>query len=559
MRRNYRKLLSLAVIMALISYTFNFSSVSAATPAYKVIGYVYGTPANIDAAKLTHINYAFASIVNGQLSVANPNDLTALVGLKSKNSNLKIILSIGGWGAEGFSDAALTDASRTTFANSCLQFINTYKLDGVDLDWEYPVNGGWGMIKCRPEDKQNFTLLLKKIRDTIGTGKILTIASGASQEYANNTELSQIASICDYINIMTYDFGAATHNANLYNTSTHSSGICCDTAVSIHIQNGVPASKINMGVPFYGRYGSAWPTYAQLKSSYINMDGWVRNWDNEAKACYLTKNGEFITYDDVETLGYKTAYIKQKGLGGVMFWQYNQDSNGELLNKLWTDLNDNSVQTVATPTFSPAGGTYSSAQNVTISCATSGATIRYTTDGTNPTSTSTIYSAPINVASTKTIKAKAFKSGMTDSAEASSTYTISSVSQVATPAFSPAGGTYISAQTVTISCATAGATIRYTTDGSTPTSASTQYTGPISVSSTKTVKAIAIASGMANSSVASATYTISSSGYSQWAPNTYYSAGSIVSYGGANYKCIQAHTSLTGWEPPNVPALWQPV
>ncbi len=558
MKRNYRKLLSIAVIFTVLLSLINFSPVSAA-PAYKVIGYVYGTPSGIDATKLTHINYAFASIVNGQLSVANPSDLTTLVGLKSQNSSLKVILSIGGWGAEGFSDAALTDASRTTFANSCLQFINTYKLDGVDLDWEYPVNGGWGTIKCRPEDKQNYTLLLQKIRNTIGTGKILTIASGAGQEFVNNTELSQIASICDYINIMTYDFGAATHNANLYNTSTYSPGISCDSAVTSHIQSGVPASKINMGVPFYGRYGSAWPTYAQLKSSYINMNGWVRNWDNAAKACYLTRNGEFITYDDVETLGYKTAYIKQKGLGGVMFWQYNQDSNGELLNKLWTDLNGSPVQTVATPTFSPVGGTFSTAQNVTISCATSGATIRYTTDGSTPTSASPIYSAPINVASTKTIKAIASKSGMTDSAIASATYTISSTSQVATPTFSPAGGTYSSAQNVTISCATAGATIRYTTDGSTPTSTSTVYTGPISVTSTKTVKAIAMASGMTNSAVASATYTISTSGYPAWSPNTYYSAGSIVSYGGINYRCVQAHTSLVGWEPPIVPALWQPV
>lgn len=556
MKKNHQKLLAIAVLLTILMSLFNFGPVSAA-PAYKVIGYVYGTPSNIDAAKLTHINYAFASIVNGQLSVANPNDLTTLVGLKSQNPDLKVILSIGGWGAEGFSDAALTDASRTTFANSCLQFINTYRLDGVDLDWEYPVNGGWGIIKCRPEDKQNFTALLQKIRNTIGSSKLLTIASGASQEYANNTELSKIAAICDYINIMTYDFGAYTHNANLYNTSTYSSGISCDSAVTIHLQNGVPASKINMGVPFYGRYGGAWPTYADLKANYINKGGWVRNWDNSAKACYLTRNGEFITYDDVETLGYKTDYIKQKSLGGVMFWQYNQDSNGELLGKLWSDLNGSPIQIVATPTFSPAGGTYSSAQNVTISCSTSGATIRYTTDGSDPTSTSSVYSAPINVAASKTIKAKAFKSGMTDSAIASASYTINGATQVAAPTFNPVGGTYTSAQNVSISCTTTGATIRYTTDGSTPTSSSTQYTGPISVTSTKTIKAIAMASGMTNSAVTSATYTINASGYPAWAPNTAYSVGSIVSYGGINYKCIQAHTSLVTWEPPNVPALWQ--
>ncbi len=217
------------------------------------------------------------------------------------------------------------------------------------------------------------------------------------------------------------------------------------------------------------------------------------------------------------------------------------------------------TETVAAPVFNPAGGTYSSALDVTISSPTAGATIRYTTDGSNPTLASPVYSAPIRISSTRTLKAIAVKSGLNDSAISSATYTISSVSQVAAPVFSPAGGTYSSAQNVTISCATAGASIRYTTDGSTPTASSALYTGPISITSTKTIKAIAIVSGMTNSTVTSVTYTISISGYPAWAPNTYYSIGSIVSYGGTNYRCIQAHTSLTGWEPSVVPALWQPV
>ena len=166
---------------------------------------------------------------------------------------------------------------------------------------------------------------------------------------------------------------------------------------------------------------------------------------------------------------------------------------------------------VATPAFSPAGGTYSSAQSVVISCGTSGATIRYTTDGSTPTSSSTVYSGAITVSSTTTIKAYATASGMTDSSVATAIYTISSTQQVATPAFSPAGGTYSSAQSVAISCGTSGATIRYTTDGSTPTSSSTVYSGPITVSSTTTIKAYATVSGMTDSAVASATYTISSS------------------------------------------------
>lgn len=176
---------------------------------------------------------------------------------------------------------------------------------------------------------------------------------------------------------------------------------------------------------------------------------------------------------------------------------------------LWTLYSGGGVETVATPVFSPAGGTYSSAQNVSISCTTAGSTIRYTMDGSEPTASSTAYTAPISVAATTTIKAKAFKSGLNDSATVSATYTISAVNTVAAPTFSPAGGTYSSAQTITLACSTNGATIRYTTDGSTPNASSPIYTGAMTVAATTTIKAFASAQGMTNSPVVSATYTIS--------------------------------------------------
>src|SRR5437867_3025713 len=165
-----------------------------------------------------------------------------------------------------------------------------------------------------------------------------------------------------------------------------------------------------------------------------------------------------------------------------------------------------SLQQVATPTFSPAGGTFASPQSVAIPDATPGATIYYTTDGSTPTTASPVYSGPILVAQTTTIKAMAAASGMANSAVASATYTI--LQQVATPTFSPTGGTYTSSVTVTISDSTPGATIHYTTDGSTPTTSSPIYTNPVLVTQTTTIKAMASAGGMANSAVAGATYTI---------------------------------------------------
>ena len=167
---------------------------------------------------------------------------------------------------------------------------------------------------------------------------------------------------------------------------------------------------------------------------------------------------------------------------------------------------------VAAPTFSPGAGTYSDSVTVSLSCATSGATIRYTMDGSEPTSSSAVYSSPLTLTSATTVKAKAFKDGMTDSEVASATYAVSAPSQVAAPSFSPPGGTYSGSVSVSFSCSTSGAVIRYTTDGSEPTSSSTAYTASVTLTTTTTVKAKAFKSDMTDSDTASATYSISSSG-----------------------------------------------
>lgn len=169
------------------------------------------------------------------------------------------------------------------------------------------------------------------------------------------------------------------------------------------------------------------------------------------------------------------------------------------------------VETVATPSISPTEGTYTSAQSVTITCATSGAAIYYTTDGTTPSSSNgSLYSSAITVSATATIKAIAVKTGLTDSAVAAAIYTIGqSASKVATPVFGLAGGTYNGSQAVSITCATSGATIRYTKDGTTPSLTNgTIYNAPTTVSATTTIKVIATKTGMTDSDVATATYTI---------------------------------------------------
>jgi len=194
-------------------------------------------------------------------------------------------------------------------------------------------------------------------------------------------------------------------------------------------------------------------------------------------------------------VGASTAYVGFTGASGgagadqqILSWSYS------------------TALTLAAPTFSIAPGTYSSAQTVSISDATSGATIYYTTNGTTPTTSSTVYSTPVSVSSTETLEAIAVDSGYTNSPVATGAYTIDPL--LPAPTFSVAAGSYTSVQTVSISDATSGTTIYYTTNGTTPTTSSTKYSGAISVSATETLEAIAVESGYTNSPVATAAYTI---------------------------------------------------
>jgi hypothetical protein len=190
--------------------------------------------------------------------------------------------------------------------------------------------------------------------------------------------------------------------------------------------------------------------------------------------------------------------------------------------------------TPSTPIFSLASGTYSSVQSVTISDATPSATIYYTTDGTTPIPSSPVYSGPITVSSSETVTALAVigvpgntvwygialpGGGALVSPVAKAGYIIN-LPQTPAPTFSTPSGTYTSTQTVTISDAMAGATIYYTTNGTTPTTSSTRYTGTITVFSSETIEAIAVASGYANSLVTSAVYTINQASFTLGASPT---------------------------------------
>ncbi|OME79516.1 chitinase [Paenibacillus sp. FSL A5-0031] len=760
-------LVAFLILSLFYSLAFGGQKVEAASNS-KIIGYypswgAYGRNYNVmdmDVSKVTHINYAFADIcwngIHGNSDPTGPNPVTwacqdeagtinvpngtivlgdpwidtgkafpgdtwdkpikgnlgQLIKQKQANPHLKTIISVGGWSwSNRFSDVAASAATRETFANSAVDFLRKYQFDGVDLDWEYPVSGGLAGNSVRAADKQNYTLLLQKIREKLnaagaadGKTYLLTIASGASPTYAQNTELGNIAAIVDWINIMTYDFNGgwqtvSAHNAPLnYDPAAAAAGVPnaatynSASGVQGHLDAGVPASKIVLGVPFYGRgwancaatgngqYQSCsgvpagtWEAglfdYTDLENNYINKNGYTRYWNDTAKVPYLYNavKRTFISYDDTESLGHKTAFIQNKGLGGAMFWEFSGDRNKVLLNKLASDLaGSGSADIIAPSVPGNLQSTAKTSNSVTLAWGAStdnvgvtGYTVTYGSTSVNVTGTSTTISGlAANTAYTFTVKAKDAAGNISGASNALSVTTnppagdttpptaptnlqvtgktSSSVSLSWTASTDNVGVTgytvtygstsvNVTGTSTTISGLAANTAYTFTVtakdaagnisgasnalpvttnpaagDTTSPTAPTNlQVTGKtsssVSLSWTASTDNVGVTGytvtyGSTNVNVTGTSTTISglaantayaftvvakdaagnvSSGtsvaattdanggtVSAWAPNVSYKANDLVTYGGKTYYCIQPHTSLAGWEPSNVPALW---
>jgi len=315
-----------------------------------IVGYVVSWGTSVpDPTYLTHINYAFGTINMGnftQIIVDNPDRLkNTVMPLKTKKPTLKILLSIGGWGTDGFSQMASTETRRSGFVASCKSVIDTYGLDGIDLDWEYPTSNMAG-IAASPNDKANFTLLVQEIRSAIGNGKLLTVAAPSNADYY---DFPSIMNYVDYINLMTYDMGYPPYlNAPLYPSSREEWGSCSESVQS-YVNKGVPTNKLTLGIPFYG-HGDPTSTGNEIPqdveyyriASFISSGKYTDNWDDIAKAPYLTNSaGKLVcSYDDPRSIAEKCKFILDKGMLGAMFWEYDQDdSAGTLREALYNGLN----------------------------------------------------------------------------------------------------------------------------------------------------------------------------------------------------------------------------
>lgn len=344
---------------------------------YEVTGYVFTrgtvlTAGQVDGNKLTRINYAFSNIEGGRMVLGTPADaqnLALLTAMRNANPRLTVLVSVGGWlWSTNFSDMVLTPESRSGFEDSVMRFLAKYDLDGLDIDWEYPGMPGAGH-PFRAEDKQNFTALLRELREQFdavarksGKRLYLTVAMGSSDEVIAHTEMRKVQRYVDTVNLMTYDYYEAGsdpttgHHAPLFVDPADPKKVSSDESVRAFEKAGVPAEKILLGVPFYGREWGEVPdqnhglfqpgktipgAYAPFSAIDGNQlgAGFTRYWDAAANAPYLY-NAEkhiFVSYEDPESLKAKCKYVRDHKMGGVMFWDYAGDS-GKLLTTVDDEL-----------------------------------------------------------------------------------------------------------------------------------------------------------------------------------------------------------------------------
>jgi chitinase len=374
-----------AFIIGVVPSTALGASARPVVAAYVFPREVVLTEEQIDAGKLTRVNYAFSNISEGRMVEGYANDgknFAVLHALKLKNPQLTILVSVGGWlWSTGFSDMALTQQSRATFIESVDQFVTRYQLDGLDIDWEYPGLVGSGH-PFRPEDKQNYTLLMKELRTRFNAMQkrlhrqlYITIATGASTDVLQHTEMAEVQKYVDTVNLMAYDYYEPSddkitgNHAPLFTDPLDPKKVSADESVKDYVSAGVPASKLVLGVPFYGHvWGqvasttnglfqpghpvpNAYANYAAIAGTMIDK-GFTRYWDKASSVPYLysAEKQIFVSYEDPESLALKCKYVLAHHLGGMMFWDYGSDPSGTLLTAIDDGLKS------STSTASTKGG-----------------------------------------------------------------------------------------------------------------------------------------------------------------------------------------------------------
>ena len=330
------------------------------------------TPEEIPFDRLTVINYAFfvplqdgtiaGKDTGGDARILLPHTVeatgkrSASLTAQAHGRGVRVLLSIGGWDDSGAFPAVASDPTRRAqFAHSCAGTILRYGFDGIDIDWEFP---GLEVHNGSPADSTAFPLLLRTLRDTLdrlgtslGRHLALSAALPALDVRARMMSIERSAPLLDFLNIMTYDLHGtwdprAYHNAPLYAGPGSDSALTVDGAFRLyHGKYGVPARRINLGVPFYGHTffdctelqgphsgedttlfpSSNGALYANIAA---HMGDFTRHWDPYALVPYLTSpvRRTLVSYDDAESVRLKAEYAAAHGAGGLIIWEITQDS-----------------------------------------------------------------------------------------------------------------------------------------------------------------------------------------------------------------------------------------
>lgn len=318
---------ALGVLVSCGSVKSGEEAIAASRESKVVVAYVTSwSEVMPDPQYMTHINYAFGHVnesFNG-VKIDNEERLRQIVDLRKQKPELKVLLSIGGWGSGRFSEMAANDEYRRAFAAACDRVVKEFALDGIDIDWEYPTSS-MANISSSPDDTENFTLLMQDIRAAIGNEKELTLATVASARYI---DFKAILPSVDFVNIMAYDMASAPkHHSALY-PSGHSGDITSDGAVTAHLKAGVPPSKLVMGMPFYGRGGDGYPSFQDYNKVGNTDTQYTEKWDEVAQVPYLADKNDTLVFgfENPRSLAIKCQYILDKDLLGGMYWDYSGDN-----------------------------------------------------------------------------------------------------------------------------------------------------------------------------------------------------------------------------------------
>lgn len=341
------------------------AAVHPASSTMAVMAYYTGDGSDLgryNINQLTHIIYSFLHLRGDQLSFDDDQAKIAvkrLVALKQANPQLKVLISMGGWGGcETCSEVFSNNLHRVQFAKSVSQILQEYQLDGVDLDWEYPALPSIPGHRYSPEDKNSFTALVQVLRKQLGKKYEISFAAGGSNEYLSTSiDWQQVAPVVDHINLMSYDLVNGNtlhtgHHTALYSTENQQDST--DNGVKALLRLTVPPEKIIIGAAFYARlwrqvhninnglYQAGVPAegydFRDYATKLAAATGFKYFWDERAQAAYAynAANEEFVTFDDPRSLREKVRYIKRQHLGGVMFWQLSQDNDrNELVDTLY--------------------------------------------------------------------------------------------------------------------------------------------------------------------------------------------------------------------------------